>query len=105
MSPTRSTHQGGGEKLRGRRIAVGVDVEIDELAFAQGAGEVDFLTVPAGGVEQVPEVALGEAIEQLWRSFADLGQIEDDALDVADLDPEEVADLVDRRLQAGFLTV
>ena len=46
-----------------------------------------------------------KAIEQLWRSFADLGQFEDHALDVADLDPEEVADLVDRRLQAGLLTI
>jgi len=46
-----------------------------------------------------------DAIEQLWRSFADLGQLEDHAVDVADLDPEEVADLVERRLHGGFLTV
>ena len=35
-------------------------MEVDDLALAQGAGEVDLLAVPAGGVEQVPEVALGE---------------------------------------------
>lgn len=46
-----------------------------------------------------------DAIEQLWWSFADLGHLEDHAVDVADLDPEEVADLLEQRLQGGLLTI
>jgi hypothetical protein len=44
-------------------------------------------------------------IEQLWRSFADLGEVERHALDVDGRIPEEVADLLGRRLADGALMV
>jgi tRNA uridine 5-carbamoylmethylation protein Kti12 len=46
-----------------------------------------------------------EAIEQLWRSFSDLGDLEQHALDVGDLSPEEVADSLERQLADGLLAV
>ncbi|MGB7685455.1 MAG: AAA family ATPase [Solirubrobacterales bacterium] len=44
-------------------------------------------------------------IEQLWRSFADLGDTERHALDVDGRTPDQVADLLERRLADGTLTV
>jgi hypothetical protein len=44
-------------------------------------------------------------IEQLWQGFADLGPLEANALEVEGRDPEEVADLVSRRLADGALAV
>lgn len=44
-------------------------------------------------------------VEQLWQSFADLGRLERHALDVGELDPEGIADLLERRLQDGLLTL
>jgi predicted kinase len=46
-----------------------------------------------------------EAIEQLWRSFSDLGDLERHALDVGDLSPEEIADSLERQLADGLLAV
>jgi tRNA uridine 5-carbamoylmethylation protein Kti12 len=43
------------------------------------------------------------AIEQLWRSFADLGDLEQSALDIDGRDSEEVAELLARRLPDGVL--
>jgi predicted kinase len=45
------------------------------------------------------------ALEQLWRSFADLGQLEPHAIEVGDLSPADVADLLERRLQEGRLAI
>jgi predicted kinase len=43
------------------------------------------------------------AIEQIWRSFADLGEFEQSVLDVDGRDREEVAERIARRLPAGLL--
>lgn len=45
------------------------------------------------------------AIEQLWRSFADLGDLERNVIDVDGRDPEETADLLSRRLADGLLAI
>lgn len=44
-----------------------------------------------------------EAIEQLWRSFADLGELEANALDLGNETPAAVADLLARRLEDDLL--
>lgn len=46
-----------------------------------------------------------EAIERLWRSFSDLGDLERHALDVGDMSPEEVADSLERELADGLHAV
>jgi predicted kinase len=43
------------------------------------------------------------AIEQVWRSFANLGELERSALDVEGGDREEVAERIARRLPDGLL--
>jgi hypothetical protein len=43
------------------------------------------------------------AIEQLWQSFADAGELEPHVLDLDDERPDEVADLLARRLEGGQL--
>ena len=45
------------------------------------------------------------AIEQLWRSFADLGDLERNAIDVGGMDAEEVSETLAQRLADGLLTV
>ena len=45
------------------------------------------------------------ALEQIWESFADLGSFEQNALDVGDRNPEEVADLLAQRLTDGILAI
>lgn len=52
--------------------------------------------VPSPGID-------AEAIERIWRSFADLGDFEANALDLVDESPDEVADLLARRLEEGAL--
>jgi hypothetical protein len=44
-----------------------------------------------------------ESIEQIWRSFADAGELEPHALDLGDESPDEVADLLGRRLEGDLL--
>jgi predicted kinase len=46
-----------------------------------------------------------EAVERLWHSFADLGDLERHALDVEDSAPPEVAEALARRLSEGRLRV
>ncbi len=43
------------------------------------------------------------AIEQLWRSFADLGELEPNAIDAGDATPEQIADVLAAKLGAGRL--
>jgi predicted kinase len=54
--------------------------------------------------ERVPG-ADSSVIKQLWQSFADLGELERNALDIGDRSPEDAADMVARRLEDGSLTV
>jgi predicted kinase len=44
-------------------------------------------------------------IEQLWQSFADLGDLERNALDLDGKNPDEAADIVARHLADGLLAV
>jgi len=52
--------------------------------------------------EAGPEIDSG-AIEQLWQSFADLGELETHVLDLDDESPAGVADLLTQRLEDGLL--
>jgi predicted kinase len=54
--------------------------------------------------EGEPPIDFG-VIEQLWRSFADLGDLERNALDLGDSNPEEATDLLAQRLADGTLAV
>ena len=45
------------------------------------------------------------AIERLWRSFADIGDLEKNALDLDSRDSEEGADMLERRLADGSLVI
>lgn len=54
--------------------------------------------------EGVPPVE-SEAIEQLWQSFAGLGELERHVIELNGEAPEEAADLVSRRLSAGHLAI
>jgi tRNA uridine 5-carbamoylmethylation protein Kti12 len=47
----------------------------------------------------------GGVIEQLWRSFNDLGELERNAIDLGEEAPETAADLLQRRLGEDLLTV
>jgi hypothetical protein len=44
-------------------------------------------------------------IRQLWRDFAEVRELETHALEVDDLDPEQVASAVTQRRQAGTLNI
>jgi tRNA uridine 5-carbamoylmethylation protein Kti12 len=46
-----------------------------------------------------------EVVEQLWRSFADLGELEPHALDLDGESPETVAEILGERLSDGSLLV
>lgn len=46
-----------------------------------------------------------EVIEQLWQAFADLGDLEGNALDVSDSSPEEAADDLAKLMADGLLVV
>ena len=58
--PDQVDDQRGAEQLGGGRVAVGVEVEVDDVAAAQGGGEVERLPRPEGGVEPGPELDVGE---------------------------------------------
>ncbi len=47
----------------------------------------------------------GAAIEQLWQSFAELGEYEQNVLAVEGLDPEQVCAELTRRLETGRLAL
>jgi hypothetical protein len=46
-----------------------------------------------------------EVIERLWRAFADLGELERNAIELGEEAPESAADLLERRLAGGLLAV
>jgi predicted kinase len=54
--------------------------------------------------ERVP-LAEPAVIEQLWQSFADLGELERHVIDLDGQSPEEAADLVTEHLAAGLLAL
>ena len=52
-----------------------------------------------------PFLADPDVIRQLWQSFADLGDLEPNAIELGVESPEEVADIVHARLEAGTLAL
>jgi hypothetical protein len=52
-----------------------------------------------------PFLADPEVIRQLWESFADLGELEPNAVELGEEGPEEAADIVAARLEAGQLSL
>lgn len=46
-----------------------------------------------------------EAFEHLWRSFSDLGDLEQNVLELGDESPNAVADLLEKRMDEGLLEV
>lgn len=46
-----------------------------------------------------------KVIERLWQNFTDLGDLERNALDLSDRNPEEAADMLAQRLADGHLAV
>jgi hypothetical protein len=52
-----------------------------------------------------PFLADPDAIRQLWQSFADLGDLEPNTIELGDESPAEVADMVHARLEAGVLAL
>jgi tRNA uridine 5-carbamoylmethylation protein Kti12 len=66
------------------------------------------LQVCAARLQDREGIPLGgdpDVIEQLWQSFADLGELERNAVDVEGRSPEEVADLLSQRLADGSLAI
>jgi hypothetical protein len=52
-----------------------------------------------------PFLADPSVVRQLWESFADLGELEPNAVDLEDEGPEAGADIVATRLEAGELRI
>ena len=52
-----------------------------------------------------PFLADPDVIRQLWESFADLGELEPNAVELGDELPEAAADIVAARLEAGELSL
>jgi hypothetical protein len=52
-----------------------------------------------------PFLADPEVIGQLWQSFADLGELEPNAVDLEDEGPEQAAEIVAARFEAGELSL
>jgi predicted kinase len=55
--------------------------------------------------EGVPPLADSDVLERMWRSFADLGELERNVLDVDGKGPEDAADMLARQLAEGHLAV
>lgn len=75
-----------------------------EVAYAVLRAPQSVCTARLRNRERVP-LADSEVIERLWRSFADLGGLERNVVDLEDRTPEEAADLLAQRLTDGALAV
>jgi hypothetical protein len=53
--------------------------------------------------EGLPDGIDPPAIEQIWQSFVDVGELEANAIDLGEERPSDVADLLARRLEGGLL--
>jgi predicted kinase len=74
------------------------------IAYAVLRAPLSVCEARAQGRERVPLAEPG-VVEQLWRSFADLGELERNAIDLAGQGPEETADTVEQRLSGGLLAL
>jgi tRNA uridine 5-carbamoylmethylation protein Kti12 len=72
------------------------------VAYAVLRAPLELCLARVQGREGDPPVDAA-AIEQIWRSFSDLGELEENALWAGDMDPEGIADLLARRLASGLL--
>ncbi len=75
-----------------------------DVAYAVLRAPLATCTARARARERVP-LAEPEVVEQLWRSFEDLGELERNAIDLDGQEPEETADLVAQRLAGGYLAI
>jgi tRNA uridine 5-carbamoylmethylation protein Kti12 len=74
------------------------------VAYAVLRAPLSICTERLRNRERVP-LADPDVLERLWQSFADLGDLERNALEMGDTSPEEAADVLARRLAGGFLAV
>ena len=75
-----------------------------EVAFAVLRAPLSLCLARVRDREGMPSVD-PTVIERLWREFADLGDLERNALDLDGESPERTADLLEARLGDGALTV
>jgi tRNA uridine 5-carbamoylmethylation protein Kti12 len=87
------------EPLRDALQAAGHDV-----AYAVLRAPLSVCTVRAQSREGERPVD-PNVIERLWQNFTDLGDLERNVLDLGDSRPEEAADVLERHLAEGLLTV
>lgn len=74
------------------------------VAYAVLRAPLEICTARVQDRERVP-LADSDAIEQLWQSFADLGNLERNVLDIGGKSPEEAADMLEQQLVDGHLEV
>jgi predicted kinase len=75
-----------------------------EVAYAVLRAPLSVCTARVQAREGDPPIDAG-AVGQVWQSFAELGELEANVLDVEGLEPQEVSALVTRRLSEGLLRV
>ena len=78
--------------------------EGNEVAYAVLRAPLQTCVARVQAREGQPPI-VAEAVEQVWESFADLGELEGNAVEVEGLEPERVAGQVERRLAEGGLWV
>lgn len=75
-----------------------------DVAYAVLRASLPLCTARARGREHEP-LDNPAAVERLWQNFADLGDLEQHALEVGDDKPEDIADSLARLLEKGLLAV
>jgi predicted kinase len=75
-----------------------------EVAYAVLRAALPVCTARVQAREGAPPIDTA-AIEQVWRSFAELGELERNVVDVEGRDAAEVAELLQRELSEGLLRV
>jgi hypothetical protein len=75
-----------------------------QVAFAVLRAPLSVCAAQVQDREGEPPIDLG-VIERLWQSFADLGELERNALDLSGESPDEAADVLAKRLGDGLLAV
>jgi len=74
------------------------------VAYAVLRAPLSVCTARVRDRERVPLAEPG-VIEQLWQSFAELGELERHVIELDGQAPEEAADLISQRLAAGLLVI
>ncbi len=84
FEPLRDALQGAGHTVADAVLRAPLEVCLARVQEREGEPPID-----------------AAAIEQIWRSFADLGDLEEDVIEVGDLGSPEVADLLERIFGGG----